>query len=85
MTKDQILKEVGATITAKIEFTWITKQTLDQFIEIRDGETPTYDDFLEYVESNAFENIKNLLESDKLWNEIHIFSDNGDEIWGQDL
>lgn len=85
MTRDQILKQVGATITAKIEFTWITEQTLDQFIEIRDGETPTYDDFLEYVESNAFENIKNLLESDKLWNEILIFNDNGDEIWGQDL
>lgn len=83
MTKEDIIKYIGETINAQLTLTWDTKQTLDQYIEILDGETPNLDDFLEYLMSNAIEDITNISQSNsrELERYTNLVNDQGEVVW----
>lgn len=83
MTKQDIINYIGPTINAQLTLTWDTKQSLEGYIDILDGETPTIDDFLEYVLSNAVEYIKNTaIDGDEyIARELKILTDSGNELY----
>lgn len=82
MTRKDIINYIGETINAQLTLTWDTAQTLDQYIELLDGETPMLDDFLEYVLNNATEDISNISESRvDLEHYTKLVKDTGEEIW----
>jgi hypothetical protein len=83
MTKEDIIRYIGPTINAQLTLTWDTEQTLVQMIEILDGETPTLDDFLEYVLGNAIEDITNISETQgELEHYTKLVNDQGEEVLG---
>lgn len=83
MTREEIIAYIGPTINAQLTLTWDTAQTLGQFIEILDGQTPMIDDFLEYVLDNATEDITNMVESrTELEHYTKLVKDTGEEVWG---
>jgi hypothetical protein len=82
MTRDEIIEYIGPTINAQLTLTWYTKQSLDQYIDLLDGQTPRLDDFLEYVIDNAIEEVKNQLEGGTLTHEVILLTGEGEEVWG---
>jgi hypothetical protein len=83
MTREDILSYIGETINAQLTLTWDTKQTLDQYIELLDGETPSLDDFLEYVLGNAIEDITNMSETQgELEHYTKLVNDQVEVVWG---
>lgn len=83
MTREQMIDYIGPTINAQLTLTWDTAQTLDQYIELIDGETPSLDDFLEYLLDNATEDITNMAESRvDLQHYTKLTKDTGEEVWG---
>jgi hypothetical protein len=83
MTREDILSYIGETINAQLTLTWDTKQTLDQYIELLDGETPSLDDFLEYLLGNAIEDITNMSETQgELEHYTKLVNDQAELVWG---
>lgn len=86
---EQFIERVGETINGQFMLSYRTRQTLEQFLEIREqggvDEAPFFDEemFLEYVLDNVAEVIRNevLYNGDKsLKREITLVDDTGQEI-----
>lgn len=75
-------KELTRYTNAQITLSWDTKQTMEQFAEIREqslGEPYSQEAFIEYVASNFLEWLRN--SSDKeLMREILILNDEGEVL-----
>lgn len=87
---DTAVKVCGQFVTGQISITWDTRQTAEQFIEIRtDGaidDDPiefTMEEFIEYVKSNTADVIQHYLEDGgqiELEKEIFILDAEGSEV-----
>ena len=75
-------KELTRYTNAQITLTWDTKQTMEQFAEIREqsmGEPYSQDSFIEYVASNFLEWLRNSTDKELL-REILILNDEGEVL-----
>lgn len=87
---DSVVKAFGQIITGQISVAWDTKQTAEQFLEIRgqgglEGDPVEFsaEEFLEYVRSNTSDVIQQTLESFGqigLEKEIFVISEDGDYV-----
>lgn len=87
---DSVVKSFGEFVTGQINITWDTRQTAEQFLEIREQggleDDPiefTVEEFVEYVRSNTSDIIQQTLESFGqigLEKEIFVLSEDGDSI-----
>lgn len=66
---DSVIKSFGGIITGQINIAWDTRQTAEQFLEIRqqggveDNPEFTAEEFLEYVRANTSDVIQQTLEN----------------------
>lgn len=67
---DSVVKSFGEFVTGQINITWNTRQTAEQFLEIREqggleGDPVEFsiEEFIEYVRSNTSDVIQQTLES----------------------
>jgi hypothetical protein len=87
---DSVVRSFGQIITGQINVAWDTRQTAEQFWEIREqgrgeGDSPdfTAEEFLEYVKSNTADVVQQTLESFGqigLEKEIFVLSEDGETI-----
>jgi hypothetical protein len=88
---DSVVKSFGEFVTGQINITWNTRQTAEQFLEIREqgivDETDkvefTAEEFIEYVRANTSDVIQMTLESFGqigLEKEIFVLSEDGDTM-----
>jgi hypothetical protein len=88
---DSVVKSFGEFVTGQINITWNTRQTAEQFLEIREqgivDETDkvefTAEEFIEYVRANTSDIIQQTLESFGqigLEKEIFVLSEDGDTM-----
>lgn len=88
---DSVVKSFGEFVTGQISITWNTRQTAEQFLEIREqgivDETDkvefTAEEFIEYVRANTSDVIQMTLESFGqigLEKEIFVLSEDGDTM-----
>lgn len=59
MTIDELVEQIGESVNGQITYSWDTRQTLEQYAEVREqsGQSAEFDleDFAEYVRDNVFE------------------------------
>jgi hypothetical protein len=67
---EQVVEKFGEMVTGQMSFAWNTRQTAEQFLEIReqggaigDPVEFTVEEFVEYVRSNTSDIIQQTLES----------------------
>jgi hypothetical protein len=87
---DAVVEQFGEIITGQINVAWTTRQTAEQFLEIRsqgglvdDPIEFTPEEFIEYVRSNTSDFIHQTLESGgqiELEREIFILDSDGVEV-----
>jgi uncharacterized phage infection (PIP) family protein YhgE len=84
---EQFLEKVGQTINGQMTITYDTKQTLEQFLEIRKQSegVAEFDEelFLEYVLDNVAEQIRNEVQHNgqrSLYREISLVSGEGEYL-----
>jgi hypothetical protein len=82
---EAVIEKFGVMVNGQIAIAWDTKQTAEQFLEIRrdGGDTEEFDveEFVEYVKSNSSEVIKMTLESFgqiQLEKEMAVIGDSGE-------
>lgn len=84
---EAVIEKFGVMVNGQITIAWDTKQTAEQFLEIREqggvDENPEFsvEEFVEYVKSNSSEVIKMTLESFgqiQLENEMAVIGDSGE-------
>jgi hypothetical protein len=82
---EAVIEKFGVMVNGQITIAWDTKQTAEQFLEIRrdGGDSVEFDveEFVEYVKSNSSEVIKMTLESFgqiQLENEMAVIGDSGE-------
>ena len=73
------ITELTRYTNTQINLTWDTKQTMEQYAEIRDGEPFDRDEFFEYVASNFLEWLRNSTDKE-LAREIRILNDEGEVL-----
>jgi hypothetical protein len=85
MNVENVVDELGDYVTAQVSLTWATRQTAEQYVEIRvqSGESAefTLDDFLEYVRSNVVDVIRDTLDSGSMLG-IDIYDSESDPVNG---
>jgi hypothetical protein len=85
MNVDNVVEELGDYVTAQVSLTWATRNTAEQYVEIRlqSGESAefTLDDFLEYVRSNMVDVIRDTLDSGSMLG-IDIYDSESDPVNG---
>lgn len=87
---DSIVKSFGEFVTGQMNFTWDTRQTAEQFLEIReqgglvgDSVEFTAEEFIEYVRANTSDIIQQTLENFGqigLEKDIFVLSEDGSPI-----
>lgn len=87
---DSVVKSFGEFVTGQINITWNTRQTAEQFLEIREQggliDDPiefSVEEFLEYVRANTSDIIQQTLESFGqigLEKDIFVLSEDGSPI-----
>ena len=87
---DSVIKSFGGIITGQINIAWDTRQTAEQFLEIREQggleDDPvefTVEEFLEYVRSNTADVVQQTLDSFGqigLEKEIFVIASDGEVI-----
>jgi hypothetical protein len=73
------LIELTRYTNAQINLSWDTKQTIEQYDEIREDEPFDRDEFLEYVARNFLDWLRNSTDKELL-REIQVMNDEGEVL-----
>jgi hypothetical protein len=71
--------ELTRYTNAQINLSWDTKQTMEQYDEIREDEPFDRDEFLEYVARNFLDWLRNSTDKELL-REIQVMNDEGEVL-----
>jgi hypothetical protein len=87
---NKVIEQFGQMVTGQINIAWDTRQTAEQFLEIReqgglDGDSAefTIEEFVEYVRSNTSDVINQTIESFgqiELEKEIFVLDSDGTDV-----
>ena len=84
MSIEELVEQIGETVNGQLTYSWNTRQTLEQYAEVREqsGESAEFDieDFAEYVRGNVFEIIAEDAGRNAIRNAIYVTNEYGTPI-----